>query len=139
MGQPGFDHVAFLTSTLTMRPLTLLLIVLLVLIQYPLWLGKGGWLRVWDLGRQIEQQTKTNEELKTRNASLAGEVKDLKEGADAVEERARYELGMIKDGEVFVQIVDTPPKPPVSAPPQSSPPPGMRPGTQPGTVPTRTQ
>ena len=91
-----------------MRLITLLLVVLVVLIQYPLWLGKGGRLRVHELERQVDVQTKTNADLRARNDKLSAEVRDLKEGAGAVEERARYELGMIKDGEVFVQIVDPP-------------------------------
>ncbi len=91
-----------------MRLLTIVLAALVLLIQYPLWLGKGGWLRVHELDRQLQAQRNTNTQLKIRNDSLTAEVKDLKEGEGAVEERARYELGMVKDGEVFVQIVDAP-------------------------------
>jgi cell division protein FtsB len=98
-----------------MRLITLGLVVLLVLIQYPLWLGKGGWLRVWDLDKQLETAQKKNNELKARNAKLNSEVQDLREGTDAVEERARYELGMIKDGEIFVQILDPNTRPPEAA------------------------
>jgi cell division protein FtsB len=90
------------------RLITLVLIALVVLIQYPLWLGRGGWLRVHELERQVQLQTKANADARARNEKLDAEVRDLKEGAGAVEERARYELGMIKDGEVFVQIVDPP-------------------------------
>ena len=89
-----------------MRLITIVLAILLILIQYPLWFGKGGWLRVWDLDRQVTAVQKKNEELNTRNDKLESEVRDLKEGTDATEERARYEMGMIKQGEVFVQIVD---------------------------------
>jgi cell division protein FtsB len=89
-----------------MRLITLVFLVLLVLIQYPLWFGKGGWLRVHEMGLQLQAEQKINADLRARNDKLAAEVKDLKEGAGALEERARYELGMIKDGEVFVQIVD---------------------------------
>ncbi|GGC17513.1 cell division protein FtsB [Oxalicibacterium flavum] len=89
-----------------MRLIILCLAVLLVLIQYPLWLGKGGWLRVWDLDRQVTEAERKNDELRARNAKLASEVQDLKEGTGAVEERARYELGMIKENEIFVQIID---------------------------------
>ena len=89
-----------------MRLITLSLAALLLLIQYPLWLGKGGWLRVWDLDNQVALAQKKNDELKARNAKLNSEVLDLKEGTDAVEERARYELGMIKDGEIFIQILE---------------------------------
>lgn len=89
-----------------MRLIILCLTVLVILIQYPLWLGKGGWLRVWDLDHQVQEAQKKNDELRARNAMLASEVQDLKEGTGAVEERARYELGMIKQNEVFVQIID---------------------------------
>ena len=89
-----------------MRLIILSLALLVVLIQYPLWLGKGGWLRVWDLDHQVQDARKKNDELRARNAKLASEVQDLKEGTGAVEERARFELGMIKENEVFVQIID---------------------------------
>lgn len=88
-----------------MRLILISLTALLVLIQYPLWLGKGGWLRVWDLSKQVDGALVKEQELKARNAKLASEVQDLKEGTGAVEERARYELGMIKENEVFVQIL----------------------------------
>ncbi|MFM7632042.1 MAG: cell division protein FtsB [Betaproteobacteria bacterium] len=89
-----------------MRLILIVLTVLLVLIQYPLWLGKGGWLRVWDLSRQLDAALDKEQELRLRNEKLAGEVQDLKEGTGAVEERARYELGMVKEGEIFVQVLD---------------------------------
>ena len=89
-----------------MRLILIVLTVLLVLIQYPLWLGKGGWLRVWDLSRQLDAALEKEQELRLRNEKLAGEVQDLKEGTGAVEERARYELGMVKEGEIFVQVLD---------------------------------
>ena len=75
-----------------MRLITISLAVLLVLIQFPLWMGKGGWLRVWDLDKQVAAAQKKNDELKARNAKLGSEVQDLREGTGAVEERARYEL-----------------------------------------------
>lgn len=81
------------------------LTALLVLIQYPLWVGKGGWLRAWELDRQVHAQREENERLKERNLSLAEEVKDLRFGQEAIEERARVELGMVKRGEIFVQVV----------------------------------
>jgi cell division protein FtsB len=87
-----------------MRWLSLALIALVVLLQYPLWIGKGGWLRVWDVDRQLQQQRDANARLEVRNAGLDAEVRDLKQGYDAIEERARYELGMIRQDEVFVQI-----------------------------------
>jgi cell division protein FtsB len=83
---------------------TLVLVVLIALLQYPLWLGKGGWLRVWDYDRQLQAQREVNQKLEQRNAGLDAEVRDLKSGFEAIEERARYELGMIKEGEIFVQV-----------------------------------
>ncbi len=87
-----------------MRWPTWVLVALIVLLQYPLWLGKGGWLRVWDMGRQLTEQREVNQQLEARNAGLDAEVRDLKTGFDAIEERARYELGLVKPGEVFVQV-----------------------------------
>ncbi|WIM06287.1 MAG: cell division protein FtsB [Candidatus Nitricoxidivorans perseverans] len=87
-----------------MRWPTLVLVVLIALLQYPLWLGKGGWLRVWEMNRQLEAQREVNHKLESRNAGLDAEVRDLKTGMEAIEERARYELGLVKEGEVFVQV-----------------------------------
>ena len=89
-----------------MRLITLSLATLLLLIQYPLWLGKGGWLRVWDLDRQVAAERQKNDELKARNARMNSEVMDLRAGRGAVEERARYELGMIRKDEVFIQVLE---------------------------------
>jgi len=88
-----------------MRVVTYILLVLLLLLQYPLWLGKGSWLKVWETGRQVEAQKQTNEQTQKRNAALDAEVRDLKRGTDAVEERARNELGMVKPSEIFFQVV----------------------------------
>jgi cell division protein FtsB len=99
-----------------MRLLSLVLLVLVCLIQYPLWFGKGGWFKVWDLQKQVATQRGVNEGMRARNAALDAEVRDLQVGTGALEERARSELGMMKDGEVFVQIV------PSGAPTQNSPP-----------------
>ena len=102
------------------RVLTYTFLALLLLLQYPLWLGKGGWLRVWDLDRQVEGQKKTTEALKRRNAGMEAEVRDLKNGVGAVEERARFELGMVKDDEVFFQVLDaSAPTPTIGAMPSS--------------------
>jgi cell division protein FtsB len=87
-----------------MRLFTLVLVALLAVIQYPLWLGKGGWLRVWDLDRQLSAQNRTNEKLVSRNSALEGEVHDLRQATIAIEERARYELGMMRSDEIFVQV-----------------------------------
>lgn len=87
-----------------MRWLTGGLVALIVIIQYPLWLGKGGWLRVWEHDRQLLVQKEATRKLEIRNAGLDAEVRDLKQGYDAIEERARFELGMIRQDESFVQI-----------------------------------
>ncbi|MEO6918986.1 MAG: cell division protein FtsB [Collimonas sp.] len=89
-----------------MRLIAICLTLLLLLVQYPLWLGKGGWLRVWDMDQQVHTAHDKVAELKARNAKLDSEVHDLKEGTGAVEERARTELGMIKQDEIFIQILD---------------------------------
>jgi len=88
-----------------MRVIVYGMLALLVIIQYPLWLGKGGWLRVYELDRQVNKQMDKNDALAARNTKLSGEVKDLKDGTKAIEERARAEHGMSKDGEIFVQVV----------------------------------
>ncbi|MDC7712949.1 cell division protein FtsB [Vogesella sp. LYT5W] len=89
-----------------MRKLTLTLIVLIAALQWPLWLGKGSWLRVWQLDSQVEEQRAANAVLVGRNAALDAEVRDLKQGSAAIEERARNELGMIRNNEVFFQLLD---------------------------------
>lgn len=92
-----------------MRALTLIFVILIALLQYPLWLGKGSWLRVWELNRQVNVQQEKNVALKARNAMLDAEVRDLKSGKAAIEERARSELGMVKQDEVFFQVIDAQP------------------------------
>jgi len=89
-----------------MKLLAGLLGALIVLIQIPLWLGKGGWLRVSEIDRQVAAQQATNAQLEARNLALEADVRDLKQGLEAIEERARYELGMIKKDEVFFQVVE---------------------------------
>ena len=89
-----------------MRILTLVLVLLIAALQYPLWIGKGSWLKVWDLNQKIEKQEEINAKLKARNGSLDAEVRDLKQGYAAIEERARSELGMVKQDEVFYQVMD---------------------------------
>ncbi|MDR2188210.1 MAG: cell division protein FtsB [Azonexus sp.] len=92
-----------------MRWLTGGLIALIVLLQYPLWLGKGGWLRVWENDRQLQAQKDVTKKLEIRNIGLDAEVRDLKQGYDAIEERARFDLGMIRQDEKFVQIPERAP------------------------------
>ncbi len=99
-----------------MKLVTLALIALIALLQHPLWLGKGSWLRVWEVDRQMQAQRETNQKLALRNAALDAEVRDLKQGLDAIEERARSELGMIKRDEIFFQILDERPSAKPSSP-----------------------
>ncbi len=99
-----------------MRWLTVGLLALIGLLQYPLWVGKGGWLKVWEYDRQLQSQKEVTRKLEIRNAGLDAEVRDLKQGYDAIEERARFELGMIRQDEAFVQIPDKPIEKPVAKP-----------------------
>ena len=92
-----------------MRILSIVLAALIVLIQYPLWLGKGGWLHVWQADRQVKAQKDANAQMRERNDALDAEVRDLKQGYSAIEERARYDLGMIKQDEIFFEIVEKSP------------------------------
>jgi cell division protein FtsB len=96
-----------------MRWLALFLVALIVALQYPMWLGKGGWLQVREYDRQLSEQRAHNARLKARNDALDAEVRDLKTGYEAIEERARNELGMVKSDEVFFQL--QPPSPGSSA------------------------
>jgi len=90
------------------KALTILLATLVLALQYPLWLGKGGWSKVWELERSLEQQRAGNARLKARNDAIDADVRDLKEGLEAIEERARTQLGMIRRDEVFYQVVPAP-------------------------------
>ena len=87
-----------------MRWLALLFAILVLALQYPMWLGKGGWLQVRETDRQLALQKEANARLKARNEALDADVRDLKTGSEAIEERARSELGMIKQDEVFFQV-----------------------------------
>ena len=87
-----------------MRWLALAFGVLIVALQYPMWLGKGGWLQVREYDRQLTGQREANARLEVRNGALDADVRDLKTGVEAIEERARAELGMIRQDEVFFQI-----------------------------------
>ena len=91
-----------------MRLLLTFLIVLFLVLQYRLWVGDGSFAEVWHLSQDVERQNAENAQLKERNQALEGEVLDLKQGLEAVEERAREELGMLKEGESFYQIVEDP-------------------------------
>lgn len=87
-----------------MRWLAIALAVLIAALQYPMWLGKGGWLQVREYDRQLAVQRDANAKLRSRNEALDADVRDLKTGSEAIEERARAELGMIRQDEVLFQI-----------------------------------
>ncbi len=89
-----------------MRGLSWALALLILLLQYPLWLGKGSWLRVWELEREVAAQNTANQALEVRNNQLAAEAQDLHAGYDALEERARFELGMVRANEVFFHVME---------------------------------
>ena len=91
-----------------MKLLAAVLATAVLALQYPLWIGKGSWMRVWELDRQVATQRAANASDRARNDALEAEVRDLKEGSEAVEERARLELGMIRKDEVFYQLVPGP-------------------------------
>ncbi|MGH8508335.1 MAG: cell division protein FtsB, partial [Gammaproteobacteria bacterium] len=93
-----------------MTPLLLILLLLLGGLQIKLWSGQGGLREWWALREQKDNQILENRRLKERNGSLEAEVADLKSGLEAIEERARSEMGMIKTDEVFYQIIDTRPR-----------------------------
>ena len=96
---------------MSMKLLAGVLGALILLIQIPLWFGKGGWFRAWELEKEVSRQQEKNQRLDVRNSGLVVEVKDFKIGTDAVEERVRYEFGLVRKDEVFVQIVDEKSKP----------------------------
>ena len=87
-----------------MRYITLALAALLVLVHAELWLGKGGVPRTLDLGAKLQVQQAANDSARARNTRMDAEVRDLKEGLEMVEEKARFELGMIRPDEIYVQV-----------------------------------
>ena len=89
-----------------MKFLTFIFVILILALQYPLWLGKGGWLNVISLQKQIDQQLKVNELIKSENDILLAVVQDLKNGTDVIEGKARFDLGLIKKNETFFFIID---------------------------------
>jgi cell division protein FtsB len=88
-----------------MRILIIILIVMLAMLQYRLWFGDGGLRSVVVLRKQVAEQKALNQQLQERNKVLMAEIQDLKSGRQAVEERARSDLGMVKNGETFYQVV----------------------------------
>lgn len=90
-----------------MKLITILMVLLLLLLQYRLWTGNGSLVEVSLLKDEIEKIKSENQHLKERNLSLTAEVFNLKQGNEAIEEIARSEMGMIKDGETFYQIIES--------------------------------
>ena len=101
-----------------MRWVVYVVLALVLLVQWPLWFGKGGWLRVSELQRAVQAQREANAALTARNNALAAEVRSLKEGREAIEERARHELQMTRGDEVFFQLIrpDAKPAPTTATP-----------------------
>lgn len=91
-----------------MRALLAILLLLLVALQFKMWFGEGGYRDVQRLAQRVEEQARENEALAQRNRELQAEVEDLRQGLEAIEERARSELGMIKEDEEFYQVVPAP-------------------------------
>ena len=96
------------TSRLKRQALTGILAAMLVMMQYPLWLGEGGWLKVRQGNRDVQAQQTLNQRLRERNETLQAEVSDLKQGREAIEERARSGLGMIAPDEIFIRVLTSP-------------------------------
>lgn len=93
------------------RLIVAILVILLLILQYRLWFSDGGLVKMWQLSESLEQQKQENARLLERNRALEAEVIDLKQGLQAIEERARTELGMVKKDETFFQIIDEPKRP----------------------------
>jgi cell division protein FtsB len=89
-----------------MKNLIIMLLLLLLYLQYRLWAGEGGLLDFWELHREVDKQRQENARLLERNEALNAEVLDLKQGLEAIEEHAREDLGMVKEGETFYQVVE---------------------------------
>ncbi|PKM45134.1 MAG: cell division protein FtsB [Gammaproteobacteria bacterium HGW-Gammaproteobacteria-1] len=90
------------------RLVVAILVTLLLVLQYRLWFSDGGLVKMWQLSESLEAQKQENARLLERNRALEAEVIDLKQGLQAIEERARTELGMVKKDETFFQVIDEP-------------------------------
>ena len=101
----------------------LVLLVLLIALQVHLWAGQGGLREMWRIEQRVEAQKAANAQLKTRNDKLSAEVEDLKQGSEAIEERARSELGLVKPGETFYRVIEDGKPPSVPAPAATDAPP----------------
>lgn len=104
-----------------MRWVVVVLVGVLAWLQYRLWVGEGSLAEVQGIKAEVARQAAEIEQLRVRNRALLAEVQDLKQGVDALEERARTELGMVKEGETFFQLI----KPPGGSTPTPTPPQGQ--------------
>jgi len=95
-----------------LKVLLAILVVVVALLQVKMWFGEGGYRDVQRLAARVEEQARENDMLAQRNRELQAEVDDLRQGLQAIEERARSELGMIKEGEIFYQVIESEPKTP---------------------------
>ncbi len=88
-----------------MKPIIFILVVLIGLLQYQLWFAPGGLVSAYELHQSIQHQEEANQKLSSRNSQVELDINDLKNGNEAAEERARNDLGMVKKGEIFYQVV----------------------------------
>lgn len=91
---------------LASKPLTILLVILLLFLQFEIWFSEGGLSQAWKIKQTITLVEDQNKELQEKNMVLAADVEDLKRGDESIEEHARMDLGMVKKDEIFYQIVD---------------------------------
>lgn len=89
-----------------MRPVYIILILALVVLQHKLWLGDGNLIQWVKLEKKLEEHQHQNDKLAARNRAMEADIRELKSGEQALEEQARYELGMIKETEVFYQFIE---------------------------------
>ena len=89
-----------------MRWILIFIVIILIGLQYRLWFGQGSWEQIVSLNRELQEQNLFNQRLRARNQVIENEVRDLKSGLESVEERARSELGLIKEGETFYLLID---------------------------------
>ncbi|MDH3638143.1 MAG: cell division protein FtsB [Gammaproteobacteria bacterium] len=100
------DKPGLVMRGIALKTVLALLVVLLAVLQYRFWFGEHGWVKLQDVRQMVHVQQQENEGLRTRNDRQHAEVIDLKKGTDALEERARSNLGMVKEGETFYQVIE---------------------------------
>lgn len=90
-----------------MKWIAVILMVVLTALQYRIWFGQSSFQKIQQQQQKVAQIEQENRELTNRNLKMIAELRDLQDGTEAIEERARYQLGMIKEGETFFRILDT--------------------------------